>query len=163
MKDIETANKTVLQRAEDYRQAAALIPAMNKVLEDFDGKVYNCRLGKALAAATNNRLHVEKRYSTIAVYTYPERNYSHAMTLAEMRIEDMPDGKRIAADKFRESSCKCREALLRKAYEIEIAAETMPQAIAYYEESVAKLNKFLQSFPTEFRDIYKLPYCVRTY
>lgn len=163
MNNTESANKAAIQRAEEYRQAAALIPTMNKIIKDFDGKVCNCRLDKALKAATNNRLLVEKRYSTIAIYTYPEHNYSHTMTLADMSVADMPDGKRIVADKFKESSHKYRELLLRKAYEIETAAETMPQTIAYFEESVAKLNKFLQSFPAEIRDIYKLPYCVRTY
>ena len=85
------------------------------------------------------------------------------MTLADMRLEDMPDGKRIVADKFKETSNRYREELLRKAYEIETATETMAQSVAYFEESVNKINKFLQGFPSEFRDIYGLPYCVRTY
>ena len=163
MKNIETATKAALQRAEDYRQAAALIPTMNKVVKEFDGKVYNCRLDKALKAATNNRLHVEKRYSTIAIYAHPQNNYSHTITIADMNLEDMPDGKRIVAGKFKQSSNEYRAQLLRKAYEIETATETMPQSIAYIEESVSKINKFLNGIPMELRGIYNIPCCVRTY
>lgn len=162
MKSIEEATKTAVQRVEMYRSAAALIPAAVKVIDQFDGKVYNCRFDKALAAAVP-RLRAEKRYNTLAIYTYPEHNYSRAFTLADVKFEDMPDGKRISADKLRESARAHRENLLRTAYEIETSIETMPQTMAYYQETVDKMNDFLKRIPSEIRDMYGLPYCIRTW
>ena len=45
---IEEAHKAARNRAKYYRTATDLIPTVNQILKDFDNKVYNCRLEKAL-------------------------------------------------------------------------------------------------------------------
>ena len=125
----EEAHKEARKRAADYRAAATLIPAVIKVLRTFDNKVYNCRLEKALKEATENRVYCHKGDYTMEIYTYPEGNYSHHITLASVKAEDLPEGKRIPADKLIESTHHYREKILSDAYEIESNIEQMAQVI----------------------------------
>lgn len=159
--DIEAANKEAHERAESYRTAAGYILAITKVLKDFDGKVYNCRLDKALQAATDNRVYVDKTQYYFQIYTWNRHNYSHHITLASIKPEDLTEGKRIPADKLIESLKEHRESLLKKAYAIETNIDQMPQIKEYIRQTKEKLESYCRSFPDDLRDIYGLPYCVR--
>lgn len=159
--NIEEANKEAHRRAEDYRKATEYIPTITKILKDFDNKVYNCRLEKALQEATNNRVYCHKSDYSLEIYTYPEKGYSFRVNLAYIKIEDLKEGKRIPADKLIESTHHYRETLLKNAYEIETGMEQMAQAKAYIEQTKNKLESFCRSFNSDLRDIYGLPYCVR--
>ena len=159
--NIEDANKEAHERAESYRTAAGYILAISKVLKDFDGKVYNCRLDKALEAATNNKVHVDKTQYYFQIYTWNRRNYSHHITLASIKPEDLKEGKRIPANKLIESLKEHRETLLKKAYDIESNIDQMAQVKEYIRQTKEKLESYCRSFPDDLRDIYGLPYCVR--
>lgn len=159
--DIEEANKAAYERIEDYRTAAGYIPAVTKVLKDFDGKVYNCRLEKALRAATNNRVTVEKNNYHLSIYTYPRHNYSFHITIASIPAEALEDGKRIPAAKLIESMQSNRERILKDAYQIESNIEYMAQVKQYIKETKDKLENYCRSFGSDLRDLYGLPYCVR--
>lgn len=159
---IEEAHKAARNRAKDYRTATDLIPTVNQILKDFDNKVYNCRLEKALKEATNNRVYCSKSEYSLQIYTYPEGNYSHHITLASVKAEDLPEGKRIPAQKLIESSRSYREKYLSLAYDIESKIEQMEQALIYIEQTKNKLETFCRSFNTDLRDIYNIPYCIRT-
>lgn len=161
MRDIETANKKAQQRIDNLRSAADMATKITKVIEQFDGKVYNCRFDKALKEAVGNRIRTEKRYTLLAIYTWPDTSYD-SITIATLDISDMQDGKRINAEKLIESTRKYREDLLRKAYEIETGMTFAPQIQDYIRQSIDKLNKYLDTIPSDIRDIYGLPWSVRT-
>ena len=57
----EEADKDITAYIEELRKCAGIIPAIKKTVQEFDGKVLNCRLEKALEAATGEYIHVEKR------------------------------------------------------------------------------------------------------
>lgn len=159
--DIEGANKEAQRRADNYRTATAYIPTISKIIKDFDNKVYNCRLEKALKEATENRVFCDKNGYTLEIYTYPKNGYSYRVTLAKIPIKDLKDGKRIPADKILKSFQEHRETLLKKAYEIETQIDQMQYVKAYIEQTKEKLEKYCRSFNTDIRDIYGIPYCVR--
>lgn len=158
----EEADKEARGRAADYRTAAGYIPAITKVIKDFDGKVYNCRLEKALRAATDNKVSCEKTQYSLTIYTYPTKNYSYRIRLADIKAEDLPEGKRIPAAKILESFTAHRESLLKLAYDIESNIDQMQQVKAYIQETKNKLEAYCRSFNTDLRDIYNIPYCIRT-
>lgn len=160
--NIEEAHKAARNRAEEYRTATNLIPTVIKILKDFDNKVYNIRLEKALREATNNRIYCSKSQYSLQIYTYPEGNYSHHITLASVKTEDLPEGKRIPAEKLIESTHSYREKYLALAYDIESNIDKMEQVTAYIEQTKNKLEAFCRSFNTDLRDIYNIPYCIRT-
>lgn len=159
--DIEAANKEAQQRAVAYRTATNLIPAITKVVKDFDGKVYNCRLEKALKAATDNEVFCSKNDYCLEIYTYQRHGYSHRIALAYVKAEDLTEGKRIPAEKIIESLKDHRENLLKRAYDIDTNMDQMPQVKEYIRQTKEKLEAFCRSFPDDLRDIYGLPYCVR--
>lgn len=159
---IEEANKTAQNRVNDYREAANYITTVIKVLKTFDNKVYNCRLEKALKEATNNKVFCSKTNYTLQIYTYTGNNYSYHVTLASIKASDLIDNKRIPADKLIESSKQYRESLLAKAYDIETNIDQMAQVKAYIEQTKNKLENFCRSFNSDLRDIYNIPYCIRT-
>ena len=159
--NIEDANKAANERIEDYRTAAGYIPAVTRVIKDFDGKVYNCRLEKALRAATDNRVTVNKNDYSLTIYTYPRNNYSFHITLASIPAKDLTDGKRIPADKITESLQAHRESILKDAYQIESNMEYMDQVRQYIKETKDKLETYCRSFGNDLRDLYGLPYCIR--
>lgn len=158
---IEEANKEARQRVKDYRTAAGYIPTVCRILNGFDNKVYNCRLDKALEAATGNRVHADKTDYSLEVYTYPEHGCSYRITLARVDAKELPDNKRIPADKLIDSAREHRESILRKAYNLETSIDQVPQIKAYIEETKKKLEAYVRSFPDDLRDLYGLPYYIR--
>ena len=97
----------------------------------------------------------------LGIYTYPKNGYSYRITLANIPIKDLKDGKRIPANKILKSFQEHRETLLKKAYEIETQIDQMQYVKAYIEQTKEKLEKYCRSFNTDIRDIYGIPYCVR--
>lgn len=159
--NIEEANKAAHNRANAYRTAAGYINTVAKIVKEFDGKVYNCRLEKALKEATENRVFCNKNQYLFEIYTYPESHYSFHIGLASIKADELTDGKRIPADKIIKSLQEHREDLLRKAFDIESHIDEMQQVRAYIEQTKEKLENYCRSFSTDLRDIYGLPYCVR--
>lgn len=159
--NIEEANKEALQRAANYRKAAEQIRTVTEVVRQFDNKVYNCRLEKALKEATDNRVFCDKSTWTLEIYTYPEKGYSYRVNLACVKVDEMNEGKRIPADKLITSLQEHRETLLKQAFDIESEIDNMPYVKEYIKQTVDKLEAYCRSFNTDLRDIYGIPYCVR--
>ena len=156
----EDRKKDLDSRIESYRQAAAMVPTVIKVLRTFDNKVYNCRLDKALREATDNKIGVYNQYGFISIYATYTTNYHH-INLATFRLEDLKN-KRIDSDKLIEQAKAAREQLLKKAYEVETTAQQADNIREYIKQSIEKLESICQSLPDDIRDIYNIPYCIRT-
>lgn len=156
----EEQQKDLESRIESYRAAAALAPAVIRVLKTFDNKVYNCRLDKAIREATDNKIGVYNQYGFISIYATYTTNYHH-INLATFRVEEL-ENKRIDADKLIEQVKTARENLLKKAYQIETTAQQADNIREYVRQTVEKLESICQSLPDDIRDIYNIPYCIRT-
>jgi hypothetical protein len=156
----EERQKDLNNRIESYRQAAAHVPQIIKTLKQFDGKVYNCRLDKALREATNGKVGVYNQYGFISIYACYTTNYHH-INFATFRLEDL-ENKRINAEKLIEQVKAARENLLDKAYKIETYSEQADNIREYVKQSIEKLESICKSLPDDIREIYNIPYTIRT-
>jgi predicted lipase len=152
--------KDLNSRIESYRAAANLAPVIIKVLKQFDGKIFNCKLDKALREATGNNIGVFKQYGFISIAGHYTTNY-HQITLATFKIEDL-DNKRIDAEKIINQVITAREELLKKAYSVETYAEQADSIREYVRQSIDKLESICRALPDDIRDIYNIPYTIRT-
>lgn len=156
----EERQKDLNNRIESYRQAAAQVPQIIKTLKQFDGKVYNCRLDKALREATNGKVGVYNQYGFISIYACYTTNYHH-INFATFRLEDL-ENKRINAEKLIEQVKAARENLLDKAYKIETYSEQADNIREYVKQSIEKLESICKSLPNDIREVYNIPYTIRT-
>lgn len=156
----EEQQKDLNSRIESYRAAAALAPIVIKVLKTFDNKVYNCRLDKAIREATDNKIGVYNQYGFISIYATYTTNYNH-INLATFRIEDLKN-KRIDAEKLIEQAKTAREQLLKKAYEIETLSGQADNIREYIRQTIEKLESMCKDLPDDIREIYNIPYAIRT-
>lgn len=156
----EERQKDLNNRIESYRQAAAHVPQIIKTLKQFDGKVYNCRLDKALREATNGKVGVYNQYGFISIYACYTTNYHH-INFATFRLEDL-ENKRINAEKLIEQVKASRESLLDKAYKIETYSEQADNIREYVKQSIEKLESICKSLPDDIREVYNIPYTIRT-
>lgn len=156
----EEQQKDLQNRIDSYRAAAAMVPTVIKVLRSFDNKVYNCRLDKALREATNNSIGVYNQYGFISIYATYTTNYNH-INLATFRLEELKN-KRIDSDKLIEQVKTAREQLLKQAYEVETLSEQADSIREYIKQSIEKLESICRSLPDDIREIYNIPYSIRT-
>lgn len=156
----EEQQKDLESRIESYRSAAALAPIVIKVIKTFDNKVYNCRLDKAIREATDNKIGVYNQYGFISIYATYTTNYHH-INLATFRLEEL-ENKRIDADKIIGQVKAARENLLKKAYQIETTAQQADNIREYIRQSIEKLESLCRDLPDDIREIYNIPYSIRT-
>lgn len=133
------------------RQAARLYPILSKVIREFDGKIYNVRLERALQeAAQPEHVYCQKRYKFIEIYTHIGND---TFTVCQIALDDLTDGKRIPADKMIESAQTRRENLLKEAAKMDSFAAN----IDGIEEQISSLKKaynaILEGIPYTAQDI----------
>ena len=149
----EEKDKAARKIAQFHRETAELFPAIRKVIENFDGKVFNVRFEKALQEKTGKRIFAKAYNAYIYIYLYFEgREYN----LAILHREDMADGKRINAAKMIESAREHRASHYLKAYTIE-AQMTQIDAISQQLQDIERtLTALTCHLDYSIRDIYGL-------
>lgn len=154
----EDQDKRIRTLIEDNRKAAQLFPVIRKVIENFDGKVYNKRLQTALQE-TGERLYTEHKVSSyggwVRIYFYGHCGYEY--TLATLRIEDMQDGKRINAAKMIESARKERESHLKTAYNLEQSMQKVDEIKQQLADIEQLLKAITGKLDYQIIDTYNLP------
>ena len=156
----EEAKKEIERKARACREMSALFPVIRSVAEAFDGKVFNCRFQNALQEK-QPRIYAQKRYDWLEITAYSKENGCGEYTLARIKLDDMPDGKRIPADLIIDAARKERESLLQQAVKIErdaAEAEEKRKQLEYFKNQIDRIR---DSICYEVRDIYNLDYYVR--
>lgn len=148
----EERQKMAASMAAYFRELAAVYPAIVKVIKANDGKYYNKRFNDQIRAAAPG-FYCCKEYKWIEIYNY---NRGSHYCVACLSFSDMPDGKRINAEKMIQSAREYREHYLKKAYEIERAAEQAEMIRGYLMELKAKMEKAVAGLSYETRDILNL-------
>lgn len=130
---------------EELRGLAALYPAVKKVIDAFNGKVYNKRFSEALKKEFTDiaYIYADKRYNRTEIYASLKNTKSEFRTLASIRIEELVNGKRIPADLLSESLRLHRENYLKEALALE---STLPKV----NEIVSQLKQLTDTY----RSIY---------
>lgn len=152
--DNEERRKAITDHIAKLRDIAALYPVIVPVITKFDNKIYNVRFKNAIhEAASSSKYYVftEKRLNYIEIYVYDRGSQ---FTLAQVTIDDMPDGKRIPAEKLIDSARNKREELLRRAYELENI--DIKQVLDQLNQAKALYNSIYEGLPYKFIDVYHI-------
>lgn len=154
--DNEERRKAITDYIAKLRDIAALYPVIVPVITKFDNKIYNVRFKNALneaSVSSSSKYHVftEKRFNYIEIYVYDSGSQ---YTLAQVTIDDMPDGKRIPAEKLIDSARNKREELLRRAYELENI--DVEQVLSQLNQAKALYNSIYEGLPYKFIDVYHI-------
>lgn len=152
--DNESRRKEIADHIAKLRDIAALYPVIVPVITKFDNKIYNVRFKNALTeASSSTKYHVftEKRFNYMEIYVYDSGSQ---YTLAQVTIADMPDGKRIPAEKLIDSARNKREELLRRAYELENI--DIKQVLDHLNQAKALYNSIYEWLPYKFIDVYHI-------
>lgn len=171
--DKEKQDAAIMNRAESYRAAAAVFPHLRKVLESFDGKVFNCRLEKALREDGNYwtvELKRNDNYGDMFVISfcragvYSSNNFKSVVycNLGSRADNKTPwDGKRIPAAVLIESARKTRETFLKSAADLEAMTERAPELEKQLKYFSSQIENIVKGIPCEARDVYDLGYYVQ--
>lgn len=155
--------KAAKRLAEDYREAARMFTEIKPVITQFDGKVFNCRLEKALQDHTGRRVFCRKELKCISVYYY-SKNMNQCICLASMKQEEMPEGKRISADMLLESGRERYIDHLKRAASLETAIQKAPEIKKQISELTKMINVLSWQIDCyEAREIFDLNYRITTY
>lgn len=153
--DYETRQKAAAAAYIDKRQeAAALYPAIKKVIQRFDGKVYNKRLVSALQEEVDRHIYSRICGSYIEIYLY---TYNDSMTLLHVPLDSLKDGKRINASIFIESLTEYRNKRLQEAEhmrQIIPTIETRYKQIEYIENLIKGITGDLTSAEKQIFNLY---------
>ena len=150
----EDQDKAIKAYIDDLQEAVNLFTAVRDVVQEFDGKVFNCRFEKALQDKSERRIYAKKEHSRINIYIYTTPDI---YTLASVQIKDMKDGKRINADLFLESARQYRDERLKEISEARKAAENIDQIksqIKQLENAIYAITGTVKSY--RVKEIYGL-------
>lgn len=140
----------------DKREMAALFAAIRPIIQDFDGRVYNCRFDRALKEIiTEKHIYSSKKYNHLYIEAHGS-NSNRWYTLASIRLDELTDGKRIPADLFIQSAREYREKWLKEAASLERNIDSIDTIQQQIKIISAQLNALLQPLDYTTRDIYGL-------
>lgn len=153
----QDAEKKTRERVDTLRECAALIPQIKKVVAAFNGKVYNKRLPEAIQAATNQYISTERRGDYLSFYRYERGD---CFTLLSIKVDEMPDGKRINAEQFNNSLNENRARLLKEAAQIEEQLQNIDAVIDKIEQLKKLYSAITSPLNSRLRDYYGIKYYI---
>lgn len=139
---------------DEYKATQAVVDGVKAVVQEFGGKVYNCRFDKAIKEKTgcyvnhyygNNWLEIRR------ISTYSDSPGS----VISVRRENVLDGKRISAEKLiaeidRNTACRNKQ-IMRLSGEL----TWIEGVVEGINEQIRLLNKMIDGISSETLDIYK--------
>jgi len=156
----EDQEKNARAKIAAYKEVAGYCETVCDVVKQFDGKVFNCRLQNALQAA-GVRAWIEKRYKYLEISCFV-KGISGDFTLAQIKLEDMPDGKRIPADLIIASAKSRRDIHLDRAAGLETMINEAPFIRLQLDQLKSQIDEIVSGIPGEAADIFNLYYRVST-
>ena len=141
--DYETRQKAAAAYIDKREAAAALYPAIKKVIQRFENKIYNKRLVTALQEEVDRHIYSRVCGSTIEIYYYTNGD---SMTLLHVPLDKLKDGKRIDSSIFIESLTEYRNKRLQEAdhmRQIMPTIETRYKQIEYIENLIKGITSDL--------------------
>lgn len=156
----EEKHEEVKKRIAKYREAGQMLPIITEVLKKFDGKVFNCRLEKALQEATGNRIFCKNEYGrSICIYYY---FCSYTITLASLPIEKaLTDNKRINAAALIEDAQQRSKNFFVRACRIETQEPQVEEIKKRIEQLQKAVEALMNPLDYDLREIYGLHYSLR--
>lgn len=168
----EDAIKATEKDIAAYEEANAILPAVRKVVREFDGKVFNCRLEKALKEL-DPRLVVFTHYETTIEIAYrPSCGNNNWVTLfsgskpscryySEKNSFLTPE-KRIDAAKALELMEVKRAERLKEITEYKIFLEHYAETKRQLSMLKKQIDTITSNIPYKMRDYFRMNYRVTT-
>lgn len=149
----EEQDKAAQREIDILRECAGMYQGLRAVFNDFDNKVFNVRLQKALQERVKRHIWVENKPYGITVHYLDNGRY---YTLARIKQEDLREGKRIPADLLIESARERRSALLKEAATIETNMQKVDTVKEQIKALRAAIKALTDSMDWVTRDIYSI-------
>ena len=145
---------------EELRDLAALYPAVKKVIDAFNGKVYNKRFSEALKKELCEKANIysDKRYNNVEICACTRNPHSNFHTLVYVKLDDLIDGKRISADLFNESLRVHRETLLKEALALESTLPKVNEIVSQLKQLTDTYRSIYGAIPYDIRDTWNIKY-----
>lgn len=153
-------SEKAIAKIKDYRAAAATFPVLREVIKQFDGKVYNIKLDKALKAAFDGAgfvyVHNAEKYIDISFSARGSGSSGYRCILSMPKDKAFSDGKRINAVAMIENARETRAQLLRRAFEIESYSENAEEIKSNIDKMEKALCSYIDAIPYEVRELFDL-------
>lgn len=142
----EEADKATYTRINELRACADLFPMIKRVIQRFDGKVYNKRFIDAIQNEIGCYCYVYKYNNNHSLQIRPTQHAEYHTILA-IYLDRLTDGKRINAEILTEALLDTRIKMLKEAAEleeqmqkVEQVQEQLKQLMTLYKAIVEPLN-----------------------
>ena len=167
--DTNTLKDQMMEKAKMYRTVAECVNDVKKVVDRFDGKMYNKRFDDAIRELSRDGLRFSSgiRYSSYEIYVYPDGKYNDTYTLVwgyspkenvneymAYRKESIlfTENKRIIGENMYQSLNRSRENLLSHAAELEASIEDVETKLKQVDELKNALQNTVKSLPSFVQD-----------
>lgn len=166
--NIEDQKKAITAQAGRLRRATGVIRRLKPVILSYDGKIYNKRFDESIRNLSDDAGHLScyNRYGWFYIDFMEHRRYNNHITILSCygctadQIEHKTnqdrivfDGKRIKADRMVSLLDLSYCELLKKAYELETAAQELENTLKQIKDTHALLNHLVDSVPDYVRDV----------
>lgn len=147
------------QDIEKLTESPNLFPIVSKVIDSFDGKVYNKRFDAAIREA-NSKIYVTHGYDKkyISIEYGP---YNTAVVFCHIRKVDLKDGKRIDAKQWNRQLKERLIAHFNEKQALIIALANISDILNQAEELRVKRNNIVSRLPGNMRSYFNLDYNYR--
>ena len=163
----EDRKRFIEKKIEAKQGMIRFFPIVKKVIQEFDGKCYNCKLDAALkeAAATYDLDHWITKDNRAGVYCHI--NYhdwieitayinNESVDLFYMRKDELKDGKRIDASVWLENINRHYEQLMKDINNLKRDLETIDSTLEQIEILKKQLNALVAPLSWTTRDAYNI-------
>lgn len=168
---MEQKKENIKKQIEAFRTASKQIGKIKKVVQEFDGKIYNCRFDKAISELSDKeaglRFYTQDYYTTFAIQCSTSQFYSPVALLETYRpvkgqAKDkcicFDENKRIKADKMIELLNNRYAEILKKAQELENALSNIDATLNQLEQIKHTYKLVADGLPYQIRDTFGIKY-----
>ena len=168
---IEQKKENIKKQIEALRTASRQVGKIKKVVQEFNGKVYNCRFDQAIEQLSDKeaglRFYTQDYYTTFAIQCSTSHFYSPVALLetfrpvkgqAENKCICFDENKRIKADKMIELLNNKYSEILQKAQELENALNNIDATLNQLEQIKHTYKLVADALPYQIRDVFGIKY-----
>lgn len=138
-----------------YKATQAVVDSVKGIVQEFDGKVYNCRLKKAITEKTACYAYENSYCADDLVITRTGASNDPFGNVVWGKKSEFLDGKRINAAKLNAIIGKAAADRQKKIFTLQGELTWIEGAVKGINEQIRLLNKMLDGISTETLDIYK--------
>ena len=146
--------EAIKAKIEELEATQAVVDEVKAVVQEFDGKVYNCRFKKAIEEKTTCWLYTGYG-ERLEIRRHSAPYCESAGLVVAVRKENILDGKRISAEKLIAEIDKSQAYRNKQIMRLSGELTWIEGVVEGINEQIRMLNKMIDSLSSETLDIYK--------